>query len=323
MIKNNLNIAQQVNCSGISSSLFLFFDSKILCLGYLIQESHLRWGARTLKHFPFWSLPQQGTWGHHQVPLLHILHLLQSIPVCSGAELHGTSPFPQNLSELKRKNRIKEMTNPLPAIKTGWSTRKERWKPVSAWPLPQSKWVLSQILVFSRLDWLSERVQKSLHNLSYNLGEDVHLKSIISLCTTSGKAFPLQWKPPQWIRVKPSVQGMDSSCLIPQHHFSKGNPDQILRKFRSSTQTSSQVISSWEFIVWEEPFPVKTLSEHLPMKSHLGQLELQDSSFMRTFPKFLCLGNTALPAWRPITGLHMIRWSQPRIRQLVKIQESC
>lgn len=43
MIKNNLNIAQQVNCSGISSSLFLFFDSKILCSGYLIQESH--WGG--------------------------------------------------------------------------------------------------------------------------------------------------------------------------------------------------------------------------------------------------------------------------------------
>lgn len=119
MIKNNLNIAQQVNCSGMSSSLFLFFDSKILCSGYLIQESHLRWGARTLEPFPSWFLPQQGTKGHHQVPLSHIPHLLHSIPVCSGAELHGSSPFPQKLSELKRENRIKEMTNLLPAIKTG------------------------------------------------------------------------------------------------------------------------------------------------------------------------------------------------------------
>lgn len=141
MIKNNLNIAQQVNCSGISSSLFLFFDSKILCSGDLIQESHLRWGARTLKHFPSWSLPQQGTRGHHQVPLSHIPHLLQSIPGCFEAELHGSSPFPQNHSELKRKNRIKGMTNSLPAIKTGRNTRKERWKPVPAWPLPQTKWV--------------------------------------------------------------------------------------------------------------------------------------------------------------------------------------
>lgn len=55
MIKNNLNIAQQVNCSGISSSLFLFFDSKILCAGDLLQGSRLRWGARTLRHFPSWS----------------------------------------------------------------------------------------------------------------------------------------------------------------------------------------------------------------------------------------------------------------------------
>lgn len=131
----------------------------------------------------------------------------------------------------------------------------------------------------------------------------------------------LRWKPPQWIRVKPSVHGMDSSCLIPQHHFSKGILPQILRKFRSSTQTSSQVIPfTVGCVVWEQPFPAKTLSEHLPMKSHFGQLELQDSSFMRTFPKYLCLGNTALPAWRPITGLHMIRWSQPRIRQLVKFK---
>lgn len=56
------------------------------------------------------------------------------------------------------------------------------------------------------------------------------------------------------------------------------------------------------------------------MKSLFGQLELQDSSFMRTFPQYLSLGNSALPAWRPITGLHMIRWSQPRIRQLVKFR---
>lgn len=47
MIKNNLNIAQQVNCSGISSSLFLFFDSKILCAGYLLPESRPRCRART------------------------------------------------------------------------------------------------------------------------------------------------------------------------------------------------------------------------------------------------------------------------------------
>lgn len=131
----------------------------------------------------------------------------------------------------------------------------------------------------------------------------------------------LQWKPPQGIRVKPFVQGMDSSCLIPQYHFSKGILTQILRKFRSSTQTSSQVISSTVgCVVWEQPFPAKTLSEHLPMKSHFGQLELQDSSFMRAFSKYLCLGNTALPAWRTVTGLHMIRWSQPRIRQLVKFK---
>lgn len=42
MIKNNLNIAQQVNCSGISSSLFLFFDSKILHAGHLLHESRPR-----------------------------------------------------------------------------------------------------------------------------------------------------------------------------------------------------------------------------------------------------------------------------------------
>lgn len=60
MIKNNLNIAQQVNCSGMSSSLFLFFDSKILCSGYLIQESHLRWGARTLEPFPSWFYHNRG-----------------------------------------------------------------------------------------------------------------------------------------------------------------------------------------------------------------------------------------------------------------------
>lgn len=41
---------------------------------------------------------------------------------------------------------------------------------------------------------------------------------------------------------------------------------------------------------------------------------------MRTFPKSLSLGNSALPAWRPITGLHMIRWSQHRIKQLVKFR---
>lgn len=39
MIKNNLNIAQQVNCSGISSSLFLFFDSKALHAGSVLHES--------------------------------------------------------------------------------------------------------------------------------------------------------------------------------------------------------------------------------------------------------------------------------------------
>lgn len=52
MIKNNLNIAQ-VNCSGISSSLFLLFDSKILCAGYLLRESHLRWGGQDPQALPF------------------------------------------------------------------------------------------------------------------------------------------------------------------------------------------------------------------------------------------------------------------------------
>lgn len=47
MIKNNLNIAQQVNCSGISSSLFLFFDSKALCAGCLLHASRPKRGART------------------------------------------------------------------------------------------------------------------------------------------------------------------------------------------------------------------------------------------------------------------------------------
>lgn len=58
MIKNNLNIAQQVNCSGISSSLFLFFDSKILHAGYLLHESRPRCGGQDfLKHVTSWSLP--------------------------------------------------------------------------------------------------------------------------------------------------------------------------------------------------------------------------------------------------------------------------
>lgn len=200
MIKNNLNIAQQVNCSGISSSLFLFFDSKILCSGYLIQEPHLRWGARTPKHFPLWSLPQQGTRGHHQMPLSHIPHLLQSIPPCSGAELHGSAPFLQNLSELKRKNRIKEMTNPFPAIKTGWSTRKERWKQCLLGHCQNQMALITNPCVFSiRLTFW--RVQKSLHNLSCNSGEDVHLKAIISLYTASGKAFPMETTS-SWIRVE-------------------------------------------------------------------------------------------------------------------------
>lgn len=112
---------------------------------------------------------------------------------------------------------------------------------------------------------------------------------------------------------------MDSSCSIPQHHFSKGILTQTLRKSRSSTLTSSQAISfTVGWAVWENHSQLN--SEHIPVKSHFGHLELQDSSFMRTFPKNLCLGNTALPAWRPVTGLHMIRWSQPRIRQLVKFK---
>lgn len=120
MIKNNLNIAQQVNCSGISSSLFLFFDSKILCSGYLIQESHLKRGARTLKHFPLWPFTTTGDKGTPSgATFTYPTFAAKQIPVCSGAELRGSSPFPQNLSELERKNRMKEMTNPLPAIKTG------------------------------------------------------------------------------------------------------------------------------------------------------------------------------------------------------------
>lgn len=58
MIKNNLNIAQQVNCSGMSSSLFLFFDSKTLCAGYLLHESRPRRGGQHfLQHVAPWSLP--------------------------------------------------------------------------------------------------------------------------------------------------------------------------------------------------------------------------------------------------------------------------
>lgn len=188
MIKNNLNIAQ-VNCSGISSSLFLLFDSKILCAGYLLRESHLRWGARTLKHFPLWSLPQQRTRGHHQVPLFHLPHLLQSI-----AQLHGSSPFPQNPSELKRKNRIKEMTNPPSPSHQNWVKYKEGEVEANACLVTATNQMglKSQILVFSGLDWLSERSKKSLHNLSCNSGEDVHLKAIIFLCTASGKAFTME-----------------------------------------------------------------------------------------------------------------------------------
>lgn len=60
MIKNNLNIAQQVNCSGISS-LFLFFDSKILRAGYLLHESRPRCGGQDfLEHVASWSLPGIG-----------------------------------------------------------------------------------------------------------------------------------------------------------------------------------------------------------------------------------------------------------------------
>lgn len=138
MIKNNLNIAQQVNCSGISSSLFLFFDSKILCSGYLIQQSHPRWGPGPSSIFLCVLYHNRGQ-GDTTRCHFHISHICcKAFPACSGAELHGTAPFPQNLSELKRKNRIKEMTNPLPAIKTG-STRQERWKPVPAWSLLKPK----------------------------------------------------------------------------------------------------------------------------------------------------------------------------------------
>lgn len=82
MIKNNLNIAQQVNCSGMSSSLFLFFDSKILCSGYLIQESHLRWGARTLEPFPLWFYHNRGQ-GDTIRCHFHISHICCTAFLCA------------------------------------------------------------------------------------------------------------------------------------------------------------------------------------------------------------------------------------------------
>lgn len=127
MIKNNLNIAQQVNCSGISSSLFLFFDSKILCSGYLIQEPHLRWGARTLKHFPSWSLPLQGTWGHHQGPKnnFYISHICCKANSCV---LWGRAawqlPFPTKLFRIKKENQNIGNDQPSPSHQN-WVRYKE------------------------------------------------------------------------------------------------------------------------------------------------------------------------------------------------------
>lgn len=47
--------------------------------------------------------------------------------------------------------------------------------------------------MFSALDCLSEKVQKSLHNINYSSGEQaVQLTAINSLCTASGKAFTVE-----------------------------------------------------------------------------------------------------------------------------------
>lgn len=164
MIKNNLNIAQQVNCSGISSSLFLFFDSKILCRGSAPGVSP-EVGGQDPQALPFLVLTTTGDKGTPSGATF----TCPKFPAKHCWVLWGRAAWqlPQNLSELKRKNRIEEITNPLQAIKTGWSTRKERWKPRPDWSQPPTKWVWSQILVFSGLDWLSERVQRSC-NFSYH-----------------------------------------------------------------------------------------------------------------------------------------------------------
>lgn len=73
-------------------------------------------------------------------------------------------------------------------------------------------------------------------------------------------------------------------------------------------------------VVWELPFPLKLYQNIFPWEVWFDQLALQFNSFMRNIPKYLYRGSIALPSLRPVTGLHMIRWSEPRLRQLVKFK---
>lgn len=113
MIKNNLNIAQQVNCSGISSPLFLFFDSKARRAGYVPRV----WGLGFPQAVASWSFPGTDGDGKPVDTTVNIPRVAKPYSQPQGRAMWHLS-LPTNLPVLQRKKGIKERTNARPAIQT-------------------------------------------------------------------------------------------------------------------------------------------------------------------------------------------------------------
>lgn len=160
MIKNNLNIAQQVNCSGISSSLFLFFDSKICKVSTPWVSPKVR-GQDFPEHVTLWSLP--GTDGDGKTlgtSFTSPMFVAKRYHMQGGRDMRRFSLPTKSFSIIKEKQK-KGNAQPSPQpSRTGWSTQKERRKlRVATLSLLQIKsGCLKPMSCISGLDWLSEEV---------------------------------------------------------------------------------------------------------------------------------------------------------------------
>lgn len=186
--------------------------------------------------------------------------------------------------------------------------------------LPQTK---SDCLNHKSLCFWDYFLSKKVHTTQIFRKQAIHLKATTSICMVCEKAFT-------------AATASVGQCWI----TSAGHGRPLLRftvsgrqrgpgciPLVSGTPSDSQprpplrwLPSPLGGVVWEQPFPLKLYQNIFPWEVWFDQLALQFNSFMRNIPKYLYRGSIALPSLRPVTGLHMIRWSEPRLRQLVKFK---